>query len=276
MRKRQALVIFAEGSTEMVMQLRPLKKGMGRMAIQSLEADGTLDIKVLPVGMTFIRGFSPLSEVVIDVGEAFSIKELLDQHVGEDQISVISSKAHSEMSNLLLNLDDRNNEDMVRMWMDIYNYKSDPNFFPRVVKNSDLPSLLKNVESKLNGKDKEWIDRNKTKHAALKSKLALAMVAGRKNYLGFFLMLIPGLVGLIYFFIPIKCALMLQRKMVKQKEFISAIIIAAGGAFTLSWFLISFILLVMIFPWYFTLLFMGAAFLCGISALYLLDFKMRI
>jgi 1-acyl-sn-glycerol-3-phosphate acyltransferase len=50
---KKNLLIFAEGGTESIKKLRPLQKGISRIAFQAIEKDPNLDLEIIPVGINF-------------------------------------------------------------------------------------------------------------------------------------------------------------------------------------------------------------------------------
>lgn len=278
MKKKEALVIFIEGSTDMVMHLRPFKKGMARMALQSLEADPNLEILVLPVGMTFSKGFMPLSEVAISVGKSFSINELIKGETERDNISLISDTAYVAIKEHMVHLTNRQDEAVVQSHWDLHNASKDPAFFPRAVKESGFIKDLKELEMSLNDTElhDEKVKSILNQRKELNIKLPKAMVSGKKNYLGAILAFIPGILGMVLYFIPIGTSFFLQKKLVKQKEFVSAVIIASGGVFSLIWIIVIFILTWIFLGTLNAVLALFLFFVSGICALYLLDFRQRI
>ena len=72
-----AITIFIEGSTKMVKHLRPLQKGMARMALRTLSHSSEQDIKILPIGMCFTETTQLREEVVIAIGPPLSAESYL-------------------------------------------------------------------------------------------------------------------------------------------------------------------------------------------------------
>jgi len=69
---RRSLCIFPEGSHGIKKQLRPLKKGIARIAMQAMEStDSALNIKIVPVGLYYQDHHRRASHLFIQLGEPF-------------------------------------------------------------------------------------------------------------------------------------------------------------------------------------------------------------
>lgn len=75
-------MLFAapEGGSEPVWRLRPLKTGTGRVGLSVLSEDGwKSDLKIVPVGITYTQPGKFQSEVLVKVGEPFSINDYAER-----------------------------------------------------------------------------------------------------------------------------------------------------------------------------------------------------
>lgn len=77
---KKNLLIFAEGGTESIKKLRPLQKGISRIAFQTLEKDPDLDIEILPVGINFTFPALFNKEVMLNIGAPLKVRDYLNQY----------------------------------------------------------------------------------------------------------------------------------------------------------------------------------------------------
>ena len=77
LRNKNGLVILPEGNHGDKKRLRPLKKGVARIALQAYEADSSLDIVIVPVGLDYTNYIKVRSKLLIRFGEPFSIKPFM-------------------------------------------------------------------------------------------------------------------------------------------------------------------------------------------------------
>ena len=151
-------------------------------------------------------------------GKSFSINEIIKGEPERDNISLISDTAYVAIKKHMVHLTNRKDEAVVQSQWDLHNASKDPAFFPRAVKESGFIKDLKELEMSLNDSElhdvkvKSILDR----HKELNTKLPKAMVSGKKNYLGASLALMPGILGMVLYFIPIGASLFLQKKLAEQ------------------------------------------------------------
>ncbi len=75
-----ALIIFPEGSTKRVKQLRPLQRGIWRLAFGTLARDRNLDIVIVPVGVNFTDLDHIRSEAMISFGAPIPLNQYYDAY----------------------------------------------------------------------------------------------------------------------------------------------------------------------------------------------------
>jgi 1-acyl-sn-glycerol-3-phosphate acyltransferase len=81
LRNQNGLVILPEGNHGDLKRLRPLKKGIARIALQALDADSSLDIMIVPVGLDYDHYSRVGSKLHVRFGEAFSVKPFLNVYM---------------------------------------------------------------------------------------------------------------------------------------------------------------------------------------------------
>ncbi len=75
-RNKNGFVILPEGNHAGFRRLRALKKGFARIAFQTEEASGfSLDIKIVPVGISYSNYENVRSDLLVVFGEAFPVSE---------------------------------------------------------------------------------------------------------------------------------------------------------------------------------------------------------
>lgn len=70
---KKAVLIFSEGSSEVVKRLRPLKKGTVRMGFRAWE-DGA-DVYIVPTGINYTYHYGERSEVIISYGKPMRLED---------------------------------------------------------------------------------------------------------------------------------------------------------------------------------------------------------
>ncbi|MDY0199711.1 MAG: 1-acyl-sn-glycerol-3-phosphate acyltransferase [Tenuifilaceae bacterium] len=74
LRNQNGLAIMPEGNHGHLKKLRPLKKGIARIAFQAMEADPKLDIEIVPVGLDYTNYIKVGSKLHIRFGVPISVK----------------------------------------------------------------------------------------------------------------------------------------------------------------------------------------------------------
>jgi len=123
LQRRRRLVIFPEGTTKHEKRLRPIQKGIGRIAFGTLQHYPELDdLLVVPIGVNYTYATLSRSEVMIDVGEPFGVRDLLaagNEHPNRatrllqerldrdlrERLVIIENIADEELTEYLLRLD---------------------------------------------------------------------------------------------------------------------------------------------------------------------------
>lgn len=75
LKNNKNLLIFVEGGTESVKKLRPLQKGIARIAFQALEKDPDLPLEIVPVGINFTHPAQFNEEVMLRISEPLKVQE---------------------------------------------------------------------------------------------------------------------------------------------------------------------------------------------------------
>lgn len=252
LKQNKAVIIFAEGSTDAAWHVRELKKGMARMAFQCLDGSPDLDLHILPIGVTFQELDQPGTDVILNAGQAFSVKPFYTKNAKEakDKMDQLTDFTRQEIQKLTIHLNTPDGEPHLKLMWKNYIHKISSSFLPRVIENNDLYYQLKMEEALLNeGK------RSEVKPIAYTSYA---------HYL-----FIPfALVGFIAWFLPVSLGFFITKKYVKQIEFISSVRAASSGFLVLLYSLVA-----LIIGWCYAVISytIGAyfiLFICGIVTVY--------
>ena len=72
---KQPLTIFPEGNHNLRRSVRPLQKGIGRIAFGVLDKDPTVDLKICPVGMNYSAHKKFRSDLYVNYGEPIKVQD---------------------------------------------------------------------------------------------------------------------------------------------------------------------------------------------------------
>ncbi len=77
---RHPVALFPEGNHNMKLGLRPLQKGIARMAFDALEKYPDLDLKIIPIGVNYSDPMSFRANILVIKGEPIYVKPFYDNY----------------------------------------------------------------------------------------------------------------------------------------------------------------------------------------------------
>lgn len=97
--KREAVVIFPEGSHNLVRRVRPLSKGFTRIVFDTLEKHPDLNLQLIPVGLNFVNATSCPDSTAIFFGEPIHAKDFVSENRAQSVLA-LKQKIHTEIAKL--------------------------------------------------------------------------------------------------------------------------------------------------------------------------------
>jgi hypothetical protein len=86
---RNGLVILPEGNHAGFRRLRPLKKGIARIAFQAMnESDNKMNIKIVPVGIEYSHYYKFGSKMLIKIGEPVNLSDYYNKYLENNAIAI--------------------------------------------------------------------------------------------------------------------------------------------------------------------------------------------
>ena len=107
--KGETLMIFPEGSHDKKRSIRPLSKGFTRIVFGALEKYKDLEIKVVPVGITYQHPSDYPTKVTINYGEPIATREIFKNNTTAKSINILKEKVSSQLQKLSIHIDDDEN-----------------------------------------------------------------------------------------------------------------------------------------------------------------------
>ena len=105
--KRESLVIFPEGNHGADWNLRPLQRGLSRIAFKSEElAHWNLDLKVIPVGINYESPNEFRGRLLVEFGEPITVSDFKADYVENERngFEALKAKIAEKISPLILNI----------------------------------------------------------------------------------------------------------------------------------------------------------------------------
>ncbi|MEH0156758.1 1-acyl-sn-glycerol-3-phosphate acyltransferase [Limibacter armeniacum] len=113
--KKRKLVIHPEGSTVQSRKVRPLKKGLARLAFQTAEAGNfDLDLKIVPAGIHYGNFSKHGSELLVQYGEPIMLKDYFASYHENSVVTInqLTKDIHIRMMELTPHFKDQDVSDL--------------------------------------------------------------------------------------------------------------------------------------------------------------------
>ncbi len=241
--EKKSILIFSEGGTQTVKRLRPIQKGMARMAFGNYEIYGDLDLHFVPVCLTYTAPHTFRSEVMIQYGDAIPLSQYYEIYAENNNkaINQLTSDVQNAMRPLLVEIEKPENDELTENIFTLYRNTYPEPVFP--IFNSSKRRLMAHQEiaDNINQLDDNQLVTLKNKTNAyfsnLKSKdlddLAIAQPwhENSKNLMALIIGFIPFAIGWLGHWIPAWYASKIKNERVKYLEFKGPVLatVAMGG-----------------------------------------------
>lgn len=259
--RKQSLLIFAEGNTESIKKLRPLQRGISRIAFQALEKYPDLDLEIVPVGINFTHPQHFDQSVMIRVGAPVKAADYLAAYHADknDGHQKLLDDLYFAMKKNVVHLEDQTRKDVFEK-LAAAERMAHPSAYPPVfvasatcldrekllAEKTDLLSEnnLNNVRDRLAGLLSGQGRKQKMSDIAKEPVSLVHMLALCTGAL-------PAAVGALIHGVPVAAGYLFTSKMVKHKEFRTSILMVSNIVLQSILYLILLILSVAgLLPWY--------------------------
>ncbi len=107
LKNNEVIVVYAEGNTTQEKRLRPIQKGLARIAFGALDRYPDMDLCIVPLGVNYSHPNDFRSEVMIEVGMPITLKDYYQQYKSDSirAISELTQKVEAEMKPLVIHVD---------------------------------------------------------------------------------------------------------------------------------------------------------------------------
>lgn len=259
LRQNKTIMIFPEGNAVHEKRLRPIKKGISRMAYGAFQQYPDMeDLYIVPVGISYTYSERPRSEMMVSCGEAISVRQILEE-TGEhfatfDQ--TLRKVVTDRMKENLVHIDNPADEHLIEQLQQIQrgqvNYHST---FPVLSPDNQLLEADRMITQRV----KHWDEAKKSELQEMSqtffkdlatTKIPVEVVAQSIRFpvwkkILFVLSTLPVWIAYAFVYIPARTAKNIADNKVKRTEFYSPVMLAGNiGTFLifyLFWLLLSLI-----------------------------------
>lgn len=228
------LMVLVEGSASVKKQLRPLQKGVGRIAFGTYERFKREDIEIIPVGVNFDDATRPRLTAMIGLGEPLLLKDYLPLY-HENKARAINQLIKDVSAGIRENIihlnEVANDEELLEQWLTLYRNEK-PTLKLPIFKVSDtvlkqeqrlsdyintMPTTEKEQAKQATSTYFQQLAQNNVSDLAIKKEtspywMILYILGAIPIFVGFLLNFFPALVGLtiakkkvkkIQYFVPV-------------------------------------------------------------------------
>ncbi|RLD81013.1 MAG: acyltransferase [Bacteroidetes bacterium] len=126
--KKQALLIYVEGSHNIQRKVRPFRKGFTRIVFGAMDQYNDLEIDIIPVGMNYTNVDGYASKVSINYGKPISFRPFWEIEDRNEAIRKLIAEAENKLKLVTNHISDSENYEKI-----IQYFESDEFLFPEKV-----------------------------------------------------------------------------------------------------------------------------------------------
>jgi glycerol-3-phosphate O-acyltransferase / dihydroxyacetone phosphate acyltransferase len=256
--EKKNILIFSEGGTETVKRLRPIQKGLARMAFGNYEQYGDLDLHIVPICFTYTDPHRFRSEAMVEFGEPIPLSNYYAQYAQSQPKAVmqLTTDVEQAMKPLLVHIEKEEQTDLLEklflMYRNSYSLPTFPIFYKskrRLWAHQEIVENVAQMDAQhveiLRGHVDGYFDKLKEYKI---NDLAIAQPyhATPSNLIALILGFIPFALGWLGHLIPMLYAVKVRNERVKYVEFRGPVMSAVGMGGVLILYILLFVLALII------------------------------
>ncbi len=131
---KEIIVVYAEGNTKQEKKLRPIQKGLARIAFGALEAHPEMDLCIVPLGVNYTHPNTFRSEVYIEVGTPIELNTFYSAYKSDVNKSIadLTQAVEQAMRPLVIHIEKEEDLHLVEHLFSIQHAKTPKTFWPGV------------------------------------------------------------------------------------------------------------------------------------------------
>jgi len=263
----EAILIFVEGGTKAQKRLRPLQKGLSRIAFQVIEKDNDLQLDILPCGLNYFDNRKFRSESILSVGKPISANTYFEKYKDDvnQGIRILTKDITGEIKKNVIHLDDLKDTDLLNNLLLLRKAVQNHSAIPIVQTEPYSLPADKAIANEINVRDesekKDWLNRSKAIVDTYGYKNLVNRYHSRNSlFMNVILVLafaIPAFTGLVINAIPFFTGLLIANKTAKKSIFYMSIWLSAFSLLSIFFYLVATVACCIIFGWYGLLILLG-------------------
>ena len=259
LKDQKTVVILPEGRTIQEKRLRPIRKGLARIAFGTYQKYGDIDLHIVPIGVNFTEADKFRSVAMFDVGEPIRLKDYYDQYQENPQRTIrnLTIKVKEGLENHIVNIPNPADDALAEDFFTLFRNDHPEKNFPIISEDRQPLEGEMNIADQVSQMSEEeksdWSEKIKQYFYKLESNgvedqaLQNPEIYNWKNALFLVLGFVPYFLGFWLNYPIFGYAKYVSKTKVKQLEFKAPVALAVGLG--LSILLVLFLISVGIYWW---------------------------
>jgi glycerol-3-phosphate O-acyltransferase / dihydroxyacetone phosphate acyltransferase len=250
--QRRVVTIYVEGEHHIDKRLRPIQKGIVRIAFGAMEQRGDLlkDLQIIPVGVNYVAGDQYRDEAMVNVGTPIFVSDFMDAYRENPNVATnkLSNAIRIGLKQLCFQLEHEGDDALAEQLLVLHRSENPQSIFPPQIGTNTRFVHEKAVLDNLNTlplEEKAVLDKKVNHYFNELQKNGLEDLALIQPQYGKFIWLIYVALGFIPYLIGRLFALpfsFVAKKLAdakaKKREFYSSVLYGSGQLMGLIWYLL--------------------------------------
>ncbi len=249
--------IYPEGTTKFNYRIRPIKKGISRLALGAKKY-GLKDIQILPIAFNYVEPVKFRSDIFILSGSPMNLSDYTDDDLDNPaSLRKLTIEIEEQMRKVAIDLKTPEQHNLFKkLQILIVNNYIDRSNHRIYIKNSEIPKKTKNLSSLIKDLDDKSLSILENKSNEYFEQLSIIETNDKavtnNNYTFFnFLKLILGyplyIIGIIVNALPVLFALNIRKNKIKQYEYKAVVTVLIAQFSYILYFIILILLSTILF-----------------------------
>jgi glycerol-3-phosphate O-acyltransferase / dihydroxyacetone phosphate acyltransferase len=248
--QRRVVTIYVEGEHHIDKRLRPIQKGIVRIAFGAMEQRGDLlhDLQIIPVGVNYVAGDQYRDEAMVNVGAPIMVRDYLEAYQENPNVAThkLSNAIRTGLKPLCFQLEHEGDDALAEQMLTLHRSEHSAAILPPQIGNNDRFLREKTVLDELNAltlEEKEGLKNrvnthfNELKKYGLEDFALLQPKYGEWKWLLFIIIgFVPYLVGRIFALPFSYTAQKIADAKAKKREFYSSVLFGAAHTLGIIWY----------------------------------------
>lgn len=240
LRQRRVVTIYVEGEHHLEKRVRPLQKGIARIAFGAMQQHGLDDLAIIPIGVNYVHGDRPRDEAMVNVGPPIAVKPYFEaaQTAPGAALNSLLSEIHARLCDLCLHVENPDDGALAEQLLELHRSDQPVPALPPISRSAQRFLAEKAVLDRLNQSpepEKNALRAQAADYFAALQQTGLRDFALRQPSLGsgswllfFALFFVPFAAGWLTSLPIARLARWVAERKVKKREFFGSVMLGVG------------------------------------------------